>query len=185
MRKFITAVFLHSFLGFWFIVSFFVFVNIPAIKAEDNHTVEGEWEVFFVSSDTENSLIGNKVLVVRTGDSYEVKRAGADSLWSCTGNDRRIVHTELEDLINPTDAHEGNAQPPFVAKKFASQKVPINIASVEKPNSKLVRRKVLSRETRASISPSLSNSSFLDMTRTKEPTKAITAKAKKKIPNFA
>lgn len=91
-------------------------------------TVEGIWEVVSVSINTDKQYIGNKISISRQGDRYEVKEANTDNgeLWFCTGNERRIIYTNIELLHNPKDEFEGNNIPASVAQKLAGQKVPIN-----------------------------------------------------------
>jgi hypothetical protein len=128
MKKLMTVASVRLVMGFCFIVATFVFGNIRVVKAEENLSVEGVWEVISVSSDTETDLIGSKISISRKGDGYEVKSVPDDNrprIYS--GNERHIVHTELEYLKNPTDVHENpNGMPPSAAAQIPRQQVPIN-----------------------------------------------------------
>jgi len=126
MKKLVAHASIRLVLGFLFIVSLFIFGNILVTKAEDAPTVEGEWEIVSVSSDTEKSMIGSKVSISRNGDSYEVKGINADSRPRIyTGNERRIVHTAIEDLIASEDVHE-SSMPVLVKSQLVGKQVPIN-----------------------------------------------------------
>ena len=128
MRKSMTVASIRLVLGFWFIVATFVLGNIRVVKAEEHFSVEGEWEVISVSSDTETDRIGSKISISRKGVGYEVKSVPDDNRpWIYAGNERRIVHTELEYLNSPTDVHENpNGMPPSAVAQIPRQQVPIN-----------------------------------------------------------
>ena len=93
-------------LGFWFIVSLFIFGSMPVAKADNNQTVEGEWEVVSVGEYQSSEWIGKKLSIVRKGDVYEVKWAGYPSNIF-TGNDTHIVYTEMANLSEFTVATSG------------------------------------------------------------------------------
>ncbi|MBI5436102.1 MAG: hypothetical protein HY937_03185 [Nitrosomonadales bacterium] len=66
MKKLITVAPLRAVLGFWFIVALFVFGNIPAVKAEDTQSLEGEW------APTSSSSRWDSITIVRQDGGYNV-----------------------------------------------------------------------------------------------------------------
>jgi hypothetical protein len=131
MRKLLNATFPQSVLIFCLILSFVFVGDIQTVKAESNLTVEGVWEVISVSSDTERDLIGIKISISRKGDIYEIRRVPDDNNPVIyTGNERRIVRTEIELLNDPTGVREGTKRNSFVERaierKYHGQQVPIN-----------------------------------------------------------
>ena len=124
-----THVLIRIILGFWFIVSFFVFGNTPAVKAEETPTAEGEWEMVSTNAQGWKDEVGQKIKISRKDDGYEVTSlSGGQAIYS--GNGTHIVHTFLEDRGGePGERHgAGDALPPSVLQQVAGQKVPINIS---------------------------------------------------------
>lgn len=76
MRKLMTHASIRFVLGFWFIVLFFIFGNIPAVKADDTQTVEGEWEI---QSSWDGMDIGSRYAITHKDDGYHVIEATAGS----------------------------------------------------------------------------------------------------------
>jgi hypothetical protein len=69
MKKLTPVVSLRAVLGLGFIVALFVFGNIPAVKAQDASSLEGEW---IVQSSWDSKEIGSRTTIVRKGDEYKV-----------------------------------------------------------------------------------------------------------------
>ena len=69
MKKLMTCVSARLLLGFSFIVSLFIFGSMPAVKAEDTQSLEGEWAV---QSSWDSYLTGGKFTITRKGDEYKV-----------------------------------------------------------------------------------------------------------------
>lgn len=68
MKKLMTHASIRFVLGFWFIVSLFVFGNTPVVKADETPTLEGEW---VVQSSWDSGDVGSKYAIVRAGDGYK------------------------------------------------------------------------------------------------------------------
>jgi len=105
-----------------------VMADKQTAKAEEPLTVEGVWEIISVSSDEVRDQIGRKVSISHKGDSYEVKSINKNrpsKIYS--GNERRIVNTELVYVIEPTtDDWKGDRAPPLVYQQLAGKQVRVS-----------------------------------------------------------
>ena len=127
MRKLVTAVFPQSVFMFCLIISFIVVSDIQTSIGAEPLTVEGVWQVISVSSPIDNESVGVKTSISRKGDIYEViKRFPNGNPTIYNGNERRIVNTNMELIIDDDALHEGTPKPPSVKRMFAGQRVPIN-----------------------------------------------------------
>lgn len=131
MKKRMPAPLLLSILICSFALALVVVGDIRTARGQNALTVEGTWEVISVSSGTEKSLIGSKVSISRQGDSYIVNSVPPDGNPTIyTGNERRIVRTNLELINDPKAVREGDRRSSIaereIERKFAGQKAPIN-----------------------------------------------------------
>ena len=92
-------------------------------------TVEGVWEVVSTSVPGLSGNIGRRLSIARKGDAYEVIWADAQKPAMYAGDDRRIMLTDVEDLVEPDDVHGAGASiPARVKQQAAGKKVPINFS---------------------------------------------------------
>jgi hypothetical protein len=132
-----------------FIVSFFVFGNIPAVIAEDVPTVEGEWEVMSTSPLTPVSQgdLGHKLSIVRQGDHYEVKwldgPSAAQAGVSFSGSDIQIIHVDNNPIYNgewtPGEL-KGDAAPATLAQETAGITYPKSVSYTLSADSNSLQR---------------------------------------------
>jgi tetratricopeptide (TPR) repeat protein len=89
-------------------------------KAQRQPTVVGVWEIVSVNYDENKIYIGKRISILRKGDSYEVKTLDG-SLSIYTGDDQRIVRTDMELLVDA--GTEGKRRPLSVDRQFIGQRV--------------------------------------------------------------
>ncbi len=119
MKKIRRVVSLRAMLSLSVVFFLVVLGDIPVVKAVENLTVEGEWEVISSSSGGE-SRIGTRMLISRKGDGYECRSVPDDNNpIIATGNQRRITGTYS---ANPKDLiHIGDQLSPSVFAQLPKQ----------------------------------------------------------------
>jgi hypothetical protein len=101
MKKLMTVASVRFVLGICFIFLLFVFGNIPAVKAENNLSLEGMW---VVQSSNVAGHIGNRKLIERNGDGYDVSEDSTNS-GGHSSSDMTLYYgtpTQIMRTITPT-----------------------------------------------------------------------------------